>query len=147
MSIAIFVISSLFYSSLIALGLANFAVAASYFSSDFKFNELSYLSPVFIPEYCLILVSLFFWENITTTMRRVVFLEMVGFALSFGMVEFTVIATRGREIFMTLWIFYMLDARRCGLFIRFSVVAFCILEVALAIYSYAFTNFFRAVLQ
>ena len=103
----------------------------------------SLLSPVFYPEVLLLAVSLLFWNDCTSNMKRVVAIQMMGFAIFYGFFDFEVIAIRLREAFSIFWLFYLVDYSRTTPRLRLAVVAFVLMNIALGSYLFYFSNYLK----
>jgi EpsG family len=60
-------------------------------------------------DWAMIFVSLVKWSKLTSLMRRVVLLELIGMAIFYGGIEFAVIAHRIREFYSVFWVFFVID--------------------------------------
>ena len=118
-----------------------FAVFQTY---EFGFAEdmPNPLSPVFFPEFYLIAVSLIFWKDLTEVMRRIAVLQLLAFAIFYGLIDFSVVAVRGRELFSVLWTLYIVQASGASARVRYLLHVFVAASVALSIYLYFILNFF-----
>lgn len=103
----------------------------------------SYLSPVFYPSFFLIAMSLLLWNDCTKNMKRVVTLQLIGFAFFYGFFELQVIAIRIREAFSIFWMFYLSDYSFTTTKLRLVIVAFVIINIALGSYLYYFSSYFK----
>jgi len=120
---------------------AYFAVFQTY---EFGFAEdrPNPLSPVFFPEFYLIAVSLIFWKDLTEMMRRIAVLQLLAFAIFYGLIDFSVVAVRGRELFSVLWTLYIVQASGASALVRYLLHVFVVASIALSIYLYFILNFF-----
>ena len=127
---------------LVGIAQGYFIVFSTY---EFGFaNEVpSLLSPVFFPEFFMIVVSLIFWNDLTDLMRRIVFLQMIGFALFYGLIDFTVVATPGRDLFSLMWTVFLVQGAAVPLRVRVLLHVFVGMSVALATYQYVILDFFQ----
>ena len=103
----------------------------------------SYLSPVFYPEFFLLAVSAFFWKDCTDNMKRVVALQLVGFAIFYGFFEFGAIGTRIREAFSVFWLFYVADFSRVTTHLKAAILVFVLMNIALGSYLFYFSDFLK----
>lgn len=101
------------------------------------------LSPVFYPEFFLLVASIYFWDDLTNNMKRIVGLQLVGFAIFYGLYEFGVIGTRLREAIFIFWLFYVADFSRVTLQLKVAIGLFVLMNVALGSYLFYFSNFLR----
>lgn len=99
------------------------------------------LSPVFYPEFFLLVVSIYFWDDLTDNMKRIVGLQLVGFAIFYGLYDFGVIGTRLREAISIFWLFYVADFSRVTLQLKAAIGLFVLMNVALGSYLFYFSNF------
>lgn len=114
-----------------------------YISSGAQPAVSSYLSPVFYPEFFLLAVSAFFWKDCTDNMKRVVALQMVGFAIFYGFFEFGAIGTRIREAFSVFWLFYVADFSRVTVHLKTAILVFVLLNIALGSYLFYFSDYLK----
>lgn len=103
----------------------------------------SFLSPVFYPEFFLLAVSAFFWKDCTDNMKRVVALQMVGFAIFYGFFEFGAIGTRIREAFSVFWLFYVADFSRVTVHLKTAILVFVLMNIALGSYLFYFSDYLK----
>lgn len=103
----------------------------------------SYLSPVFYPEFFLLAVSAFFWKDCTDNMKRVVALQIIGFAIFYGFFEFGAIGTRIREAFSVFWLFYVADFSRVTIHLKAAILMFVVMNIALGSYLFYFSDFLK----
>jgi hypothetical protein len=103
----------------------------------------TYLSPVFYPEFFLLAVSAFFWKNCTDNMKRVVALQLVGFAIFYGFFEFGAIGTRIREAFSVFWLFYVADYSKVTTHLKAAILIFVLMNIALGSYLFYFSDFLK----
>jgi hypothetical protein len=103
----------------------------------------SYLSPIFYPEVFLLAVSFMFWNECTQNMRRVVAIQMVGFAIFYGFFNFEVVAIRLREAFAIFWLFYVADYSRTTPRLRLATVVFVLMNIALGSYVFYFSTYLK----
>lgn len=103
----------------------------------------TYLIPLFFPEVFLIAVSLIFWGDSTQNMKRVIAIQMIGFAIFFGFFDFQVIAIRLREAFSIFWLFYIADYSRTTARLRLATVGFVLMNIALGSYLFYFSNYLK----
>lgn len=127
---------------MVAIAQGYFLVFSTY-EFGFASEVPSLLSPVFFPEFFMIVVSLIFWNNLTDLMRRVVFLQMIGFALFYALSDFTVVATRGRDLFSLMWTVFLVQGSAVPLRLRVLLHVFVAMSVALATYQYVILDFFQ----
>lgn len=113
------------------------------YMTRFKPATSSYLSPVLYPELILCTISLIFWNDCTENMKRVVGIQMMGFAIFYGFFEFDVIAIRLREAFSILWLFYLADYSRTTPRLRLATVTFVLMNIAVGSYLFYFSNYLK----
>lgn len=83
--------------------------------SDYEENKDQFeISPNPIAVYILmdlamIIWSLFYWGRLSEIMRRIVFVELVGFSIFYGVIDFSVVAIRVRELYSVFWIIYAIE--------------------------------------
>jgi len=101
------------------------------------------LSPVFYPEFFLIAVSLVLWADLTDNMKKVVALQLVGFAIFYGLYEFGVIGTRLREAIAIFWLFYVAEFSKMTINLKRATVVFVLMNIALGSYLFYFSDYFK----
>lgn len=114
-----------------------------YISSGAQPAVSSYLSPVFYPEFFLLAVSALFWKGCTDNMKRVVALQIVGFAIFYGFFEFGAIGTRIREAFSVFWLFYVADFSRVTVHLKAAILVFVLMNIALGSYLFYFSDYLK----
>ena len=62
-----------------------------------------------ILDWSMIIVSLIFWKRISFTMKRIVFLQVIGLAIFYGAIDFSVTAIRIRELYSVFWIVFIVE--------------------------------------
>lgn len=127
----------------LAIGVAQiyFVVFDTYEFGD-PADALNPLSPVLLPEFFLLVVAFVYWRHLNDGMRRIVVLEMVGFAIFYGLFDFGVIAVRAREFFSVLWTLFLVQAGDLPQRMRLLVNAFVAMMLLLSFYQYFILNFF-----
>ena len=63
-------------------------------------------------DWVMIFVSLVMWSKLSSLMRRVVLLQLIGMAIFYGGIDFPVIAHRIREFYSVFWVFFLIDGMR-----------------------------------
>lgn len=120
----------------------NLAVIQMYQQEGFDTRSVNPLSPAFFPEFFMILFSLFCWRDLTGTMQRVVAIELIGFAVLYALIDFPVIAVRGREFFSVLWVMFIAQSGSCARHIRLGTYIFVLASIVWALYLYFYLDFF-----
>jgi hypothetical protein len=126
---------------LVSVAQGYFLVFSTY---EFEFTDVvNPYSPVFLPEFFMIAVGLYYWNDLTELMRRLVALQIIGFALFYGLIDLTVVATRGRDLFSIMWTVFLVQG--CGVPLRLRVLlhVFVAMSLALATYQYFILDFFQ----
>jgi hypothetical protein len=123
--------------------LMGFIPRFSSYAGSFQPAVSNPLSPVFYPEFFLITVSLVLWEDLTTNMKKVVALQLVGFAIFYGLYDFGVIGTRLREVIAIFWLFYLVDFSKMTINLKRATVFFVLMNIALGSYLFYFSNYFK----
>ena len=135
-------ILSVFAPYLINLAGANFQVFEMYGDFKDRLRPLNRFSPVFFPEFFIILFSLIFWGDLTDVMKRVVTVEIIGFSLFYAFYDYGVVAVRGRELFSIFWLFYVAQGAFCGFRMRLGLNIFVISSIAISVYLFFINDFF-----
>ena len=138
----IFFVCFIFASYLILLVGKNVQVFETYGDYTSSLGKLNRFSPAFFPEYFIILFSFYFWEKLTEIMRRVVAIEMIGYAIFYAFADYGVVAVRGREFFSVIWIFFVAQGTVTGAKARLGINIFVVLSIILGIYLFFSGNFF-----
>jgi hypothetical protein len=113
-----------------------------YINAGFDPAASSYFSPVFYPEFFAILMSLIFWKDCTENMKRIIFLQLIGFAIFYGLFDLGVIGIRVREAISVFWLFYIVDYSKMSLRIRSATVLFVFGSMVLGLYLFYFSDFY-----
>ena len=132
-----------FLSGLIVYSLANVVPRLSSYLGGFAPAVKNPFSPVFFPEFFLLAFSVYLWSDLTDNMKRIVGLQLVGFAIFYGLYNFGVIGARIREAISIFWLFYLVDFSRVNFKLKSAIVLFVIMNIALGSYLFYFSNFFR----
>jgi hypothetical protein len=141
--LAVVIFAVLHFASVLAVSVAEqyFVVFSSY-DTDFDENIINPLSLVFVPEYFMLAMALRYWDDLTEIMRRVVVVELIGFGLLFGLIDFPVLAVRGREFFSVLWVVFVVQAAPRTYGLKVAIHVFIAASIALALYQYVVLDFF-----
>lgn len=130
-------------SGLIVYSLANVVPRLSSYLGGFAPAVKNPFSPVFFPEFFLLAVSVYLWSDLTDNMKRIVGLQLIGFAIFYGLYNFGVIGARLREAISIFWLFYLVDFSRVNFKLKSAIVVFVLMNIALGSYLFYFSNFFR----
>lgn len=76
-------------------------------------------------------------------MKRVVAIQMMGFAIFYGFFNSEVIAIRLREAFSIFWLFYLADYSRTTPRLRLAVVTFVLMNITLGSYLFYFSSYLK----
>jgi hypothetical protein len=127
---------------MISVAQVYFAVFQTY---EFGFAEdmPKPFSVVFFPEFYMIGISLLFWEDLTELMQRIVVLQMLGFAMFYGLIDFSVVAVRGRELYSVLWAIFIVQAAGVPSRFRYLLHIFIVSFAILSFYQYFVLDFFH----
>lgn len=60
-------------------------------------------------DWAMIIWSLFYWKHLSEIMRRIAFIELVGFSIFYGAIDFSAVAIRVRELYSIYWIIFALE--------------------------------------
>lgn len=99
------------------------------------------LSAALLLDWVMIGFALLMWGSMSTLMKRILFLQIVGMAIFYGSLEYPVIAHRIREIYSVFWVFFIAD----GLYarnIRWPTIWFVVASIALYSYLFIFSGDF-----
>jgi hypothetical protein len=142
----IFIVLSLISHYVVDLAGKFFPVFESYESSALLFhtNDINPLSPVLLPEFFLLIMSFIFWHDLTENMQKIVFIELIGFAIFYSLIDYQVVAVRGREFFSVLWTLFIAQAGFCKSRLQLSIFIsiFILATIMLSIYQYFYLDFF-----
>ena len=103
----------------------------------------SYISPVLYPEVFLVVVSLYFWRQCTDNMKRIIFLQFLGFGVFYGLFDFGVVSSRLREVVSAFWLFYIADYAKMSTHLRASTIIFVGMNIVLGVYLFYISDFFE----
>lgn len=106
-----FFLTSFFLAGLATEYLSGFLTILKDYEANEQFGELkpNILAPYILIDLTMIIISIINWRRLTKLMRRVIILEIIGFSIFYGAIEFSVIAIRIRELFSVFWILYVAD--------------------------------------
>lgn len=121
---------------------AQYFVVFDSYDTSFDDNVINPFSLVFVPEYFMLAMALWYWDDLSELMRRVVMVELAGFALLLGLIDFPVVAVRGREFFSVLWVVFVAQASPRTTGLRVAIHGFIAASIALAFYQYVVLDFF-----
>lgn len=118
-------------------------VFQSYESLNYGGEVVNPWSIVMWPEFFMILAAMFFWRDLTDVMRRIVVLQLIGFAIFYAAIQFPVVAARGREMFSVLWVLFVGQGFASTLRVKISIIAFVIFSIIVSINLYLILDFFH----
>ena len=106
-----FFLISFFLAGLATEYLSGFLSILKDYEANEQFGELkpNIFAPYILIDLAMIIISIINWGKLTELMRRVIILEIIGFSIFYGAIEFSVIAIRIRELFSVFWILYLAD--------------------------------------
>lgn len=118
------------------------AVFESYELQGYGEETVNPLSPVFFPEFFMLSFSLYYWNKLTDSMQRIVTIELIGFAMLYALIDFPVVAVRGREFFAVLWTLFISQSAVCKSGVKRAVYIFVVASMALSLFQYIYLDFF-----
>jgi hypothetical protein len=128
--------SAYFFSDLITGYLGNVnSVFINYQSAGFGDIKPNPFAVQVIIDWVMIIFSLIVWNRLSSLMRRIVLLELIGVAIFYGVLEFSVIAHRIREFYSVFWVFFVADGLRQN---NTKLVTFSFGFISILFYSYIF---------
>ena len=144
--IAVFIFSALYLTSQYGIGFAskNLLAFQGYESNGYGENVLKKFSPVYFPEFFILAFSIFHWRYLTDGMRRIVSIELIGFSIFYALIDYQVVAARGREFFSVMWILFVVQSTGCVDKVKIAIYIFVASSMSLAIYQYLFSDFFSS---
>lgn len=142
--VALSIFSILYLTSRYGIGLAGnyLLVFQEYESHGYGERAVNGFSPVFFPEFFLLAFALFYWQDLTDGMRRIVTIELIGFSIFYALIDYPVVAVRGREFFSVMWILFVVQGAVCVDKVKLAIYIFISASVSLAVYQYLFLDFF-----
>lgn len=124
--------------------LADFvAILDSYQRGGFGEEAPNPYSIQLLIDWVMIFISLVMWSKLSSLMKRVVLLELIGMAIFYGGIEFAVIAHRIREFYSVFWVFFLIDGMRQK---STRLLSYGFVFVSIVFYFYIFVldgNFFH----
>lgn len=85
-------------------------------------------------DWAMIIWSFFYWNKLTEVMRRIIFIEMIGFSIFYGAIDFPAVAIRIRELYSVFWIIFAIQglnnrntAMPVALFLTANIFFYCYL--------------------
>jgi hypothetical protein len=142
LAIASFLVLSLLSVYLVEMAGYGFSVFETYEGSSYSVRSLNRFSPVFFPEFFIIICSLICWGDLNRTMQRIVVIEMLGFSMFYALADYGVVATRGRELFAVLWLYFVAHCGVSSNRMRFFVNVFVFASIILYFYVFFVLGFF-----
>lgn len=86
-------------------------------------------------DWFFIFASLLMWKKLSSIMKRIVLLELIGMAVFYGGIDFAVVAHRMREIYSVFWLIFVAN----GLAHRNTrLLCMGFISVSVVFYSYVF---------
>lgn len=119
-----------------------FSVVEAYNSNGVDTARSAVFSPVFYPEFMAMLLLLFFWKDCNRIVRRVIFIQTIGFALFYGLIDLADFAVRGREFFSTFWIFFLAQYNYSKTKIKYVQILFFLMSCVLCVYIFYVLDYF-----
>lgn len=141
-SILSFSFVTLFSDQIIGASAGYFSSIDSSLNSVIESDGLKPYSPILIPEYFILIFSVFNWYRITPVMRIVVSIEVFGLIIGIGLNDLQVLAVRSHELFIYFWIFYVAQSGACDKYIRVASIIFVVLMSLVGAYSFFYGDFF-----
>jgi hypothetical protein len=92
-------------------------------------------------DWGMIVVSLIMWKRLSLVMKRVVFLELIGMAIFYGVISFPLMAHRFGEIFSVFWVLFVADGLRQNV-VRIPTAGFAMASIAFYPYVFIFRGDF-----
>lgn len=132
---AVFAATSIF-SGLITGYLSSFIVMLdSYRNNGFgEFTPNPFAIQLLI-DWAIILVSFIVWEKLSTIMKRVVLLELIGMGIFYGGIDFAIIAHRVREFYSVFWLLYVIEGVQQK---STRLLTYSFITISVTFYSYVF---------
>lgn len=137
-----------FISDYLAFFLAErLVVFESYLSAGFESRRDAIFSPVFYPEFLMIVLSFVFWNDLSPIMKKILAIEVFGFSIFYGFIDMGVVAVRGRELFSVLWVVFVAQFPFARKNIKIGILIFVLGSIFIATYLYFILDFFSAEVQ
>lgn len=124
------------FSELLTGYLANFiGILDSYRNNGFGEVVPNPFAIQLLIDWVMIFASLCIWRHLTTVMKRVILLELIGMAIFYGGIEFAIIAHRIREFYSVFWLLFVIVGvqQKSTRLLTYSFIA-----ISLLFYSYIF---------
>ncbi|MEI8303988.1 MAG: EpsG family protein [Burkholderiales bacterium] len=119
-----------------------FSVVDAYNNNGVDSASSAAFSPVFYPELVTMLLLLFFWKDCNCIVRRVFFIQTIGFALFYGLIDLADFSVRGREFFSTFWIFFLTQYDLSKINIKYIQIFFLLLSSIVGVYIFYVLDYF-----
>ena len=131
-------------SSFIVNFLPNYiTVFSDYQQTGFGDIAVNRLAPTLLLDWLMIAVSLMLWNNLSSLMKQIVLLEIIGMAIFYGATDFPVVAHRIREFYSVFWVFFVADGLHRE-FVNIPIAGFVLASIGLYSYLFVFSgNFFH----
>ncbi|EJL72835.1 hypothetical protein PMI12_03746 [Variovorax sp. CF313] len=122
-------------------------VFETYLNAGLESRRNAAFSPVFYPEFLMIILSFIFWSDLSEVMKKILAIEVFGFSIFYGFIDLGVVAVRGHELFSVLWLIFVAQFPFAKKNIRIGVMVFVLGSILIAIYLYFILNFFAGEIQ
>ncbi len=117
------------------------SVFEGYQASGFGDVAPNPFSVALLLDWAMIAVSLIMWNRLSLLMKRIVFLEIIGMAIFYGLLGSPVIAHRIRELYSVFWIFFVADGLRLKA-VKIPTTVFAVVSIGLYSYFFIFSGTF-----
>lgn len=120
-----------------------FLVVAMYQEAGFGNEVANPLSVALLLDWAMIIVGLLMWGRLSSMMKYVVLLELIGMAIFYASLDFPVIAHRLREFLSIFWVFFVVEGLQQKTLVKVFSILFVISNFVLYSYIFFFSgNFF-----
>jgi hypothetical protein len=99
-------------------------------------------SVALILDWAMVIAGFCMWSRMTSAMRNILFLQVVGLAIFYGAIEFAVVAHRIRELFTVFWIVFLAQALSMSAMAMMAAVVFLLANLGLYSYLFIFSGRF-----
>lgn len=118
-------------------------VVAMYQSQGFGEHTPNPFSSALLLDWAMIFFGFVMWYRLSSPMKHVLFIEIIGMAIFYGAIDFAVISHRIREFLSVFWLVFVAHGLRRGFIVKMASAGFVVANIGLYLYLYIFSgNFF-----
>lgn len=118
---------------------SSITAVAMYQEKGFGDLDINPFSAALLLDWAMIIIPLVTcWDRCSPLMKRIIFLEVIGMALFYGLIKYPVMAHRIREMYSVFWVFFVADGLRLKV-VQIPTLGFVLASIAW----YSYITFYR----